>query len=78
MPILFNEVPSLGLVHVAIEELQEIKMEDKLFGENEDMYEVIYLDKEKLLEDAHSCENQDLLLGGSSKLEDEVSLSCLT
>ena len=37
-----DEVPSLGLVHVANEELQELKKKDKPFKESEDMYEVIY------------------------------------
>ena len=42
MPI--DEFPFLGQVHVAIDELQEIKKEDKSFEENEDMYVVIYPD----------------------------------
>ena len=42
------------------------------------MYEVIYPDERVLLDDVHSCEDQDLLLGGSNKLKDEVTLSCPT
>ena len=40
-----------------------IKKEDKFFEESEDMSEVIYPGERELLEDVHSCENQDLLLG---------------
>ena len=76
MPI--DEIPSLGLVYVAIEKLQEIKKEDKPFEKSEDICEVIYTDERELLDDDHSCEDQDLLLGGSNKLEDKVILSCPT
>ena len=43
-----------------------------------DKYEVIYPDEGELLLDIPSCEDQDLLLGGPTKLENEVSLSCPT
>ena len=69
--MLIDEVPFLGLVHVAIKELQKIKKEDKPFEESKDIHEVVYLDEGELLDDVHSSEHQDLLLGGSIKLEDE-------
>ena len=72
-----DEFPSLGLVHAAIEKLQEIKKEDKPFEESGDICEVIYPGEGQLL-DVHPCKDQDLSLGGLNKSEDEVSLSCPT
>ena len=58
MSISFDEVSLLGKVHVvAIEELQEIKREDKSFEESEAMYKVVYVDEGELLDNIHSCVN---------------------
>ena len=61
-----NEVSLVPLISIFNSKLSKeeedillIKKEDKLFEENEDMYEVIYPNEGELLDDVHSCEEQD-------------------